>query len=348
MNLLQKIKILSQLGLIMRKVGAGESWPGFEIGISEDAFNDLVELTKRAKIYNGWFIEAEVKNAFTGIGEWLTEENLSNWVDAYTLNGGKPKSIALIMAGNIPLVGFHDFLAVFLSGNKSVIKLSSDDKHLFPALIHILSLFDPTIKEWAEIKENKLEGFDGVIATGSDNSANYFHSYFGKYPNVIRKNRTSIAVLNGKETKEDLVALGHDVFKYFGLGCRNVSQVWMPQDFDINILFEAFYEFKEIANHNKYANNYDYNRAVYLMNLEDMLDNGFLLLKEDKKLNSPLGMLHYVRYIKSAEVTEFIQAHEDKIQVVVGHDYVPFGKSQNPSLSDFADGVDTLSFLSSL
>tara|TARA_B110000037_G_scaffold82340_1_gene98037 strand:+ start:15789 stop:16835 length:1047 start_codon:yes stop_codon:yes gene_type:complete len=348
MNLLQKIKILSQLGEIIRSIGSGEPWPGFEIGIIEDEYNDLIDLTKRAKIYNGWFTEVEVKNAFVGIGGWLTEDELSNWVDGYALNEGKPKSIALIMAGNIPLVGFHDFLAVFLSGNKSVIKLSSDDKHLFPALVQILSLFDPTINEWVEIKEHKLEAFDGVIATGSDNSANYFHSYFGKYPNVIRKNRTSIAVLNGQESKADLVALGHDIFKFFGLGCRNVSQVWLPPDFNIDLLFEALYEFKEIANHNKYANNYDYNRAVYLMNLEDMLDNGFLLLKEDKKLNSPLGMLHYVRYNDTSEVNEFIAEHEAKIQVVVGEGYVPFGKAQNPSLNDFADGVDTLSFLSSL
>jgi hypothetical protein len=348
MNLLQKIKILSQLGEIMRSIGSGKTWPGFEIGISEDEYKDLIDLIKRTKVYNGWFTEAEVKNAFAGIGSWLTEDALSNWVNGYPLNEGKPKSIALIMAGNIPLVGFHDFLAVFLSGNKAVIKLSSDDKHLFPALIEILSLFDPTISDWVEIKEHKLEGFDGVIATGSDNSANYFHSYFGKYPNVIRKNRTSIAVLKGDETKEDLVALGRDIFQFFGLGCRNVSQVWVPQEFDINLLFDALYEFKEIANHNKYANNYDYNRAVYLMNLEEMLDNGFLLLKEDKKLNSPLGMLHYVRYNDLNEVNAFIAEHESKIQAVVGAGHIPFGEAQNPSLSDFADGVDTLSFLTSL
>ncbi len=348
MNLLQKIRILSQLGEIMQAIGTGQAWPGFKIGINEDEYNELVELTKRARIYNGWFTEAEVKNAFAGIGGWLNETDLTNWVEGYSLNEGKPKSIALIMAGNIPLVGFHDFLAVFLSGNKAVIKLSSDDKHLFPALIHVLSLFDPTIKDWVEIKDTRLEGFDGVIATGSDNSANYFHSYFGKYPHVIRKNRTSLAVLNGQESKEELIELGKDIFTYFGLGCRNVSQVWIPKDFEINRLFDAFFQFSDIVNHNKYANNYDYNKAVYLMNLQEMLDNGFLLLKEDRELNSPLGMLHYVRYENIDEVTGFIKENEDKIQAVVGHDYIPFGKAQNPTLTDFADGVDTLSFLTSL
>ncbi|MFT5820218.1 MAG: hypothetical protein ACI8ZM_001457 [Crocinitomix sp.] len=348
MNLLQKIKILSRLGEIMKAIGAQQEWPGFDIGINENEYNDLVELTKRVKIYNGWFIETEVRNSFTGIGGWLNEKDLTNWVEGYAINEGKPKSIALIMAGNIPLVGFHDFLAVFLSGNKSVIKLSSDDKHLFPAIIHILSLFDPTITEWVEIKEYKLEGFDGVIATGSDNSANYFHSYFGKYPHVIRKNRTSIAVLNGKETKEELIQLGHDIFTYFGLGCRNVSQVWIPQDFEVNRLYDAFFQFNDIVNHNKYANNYDYNKAVYLMNLQEMLDNGFLLLKEDQQLNSPLGMLHYARYNDVNEVKEFITENKEKIQVVVGQDYVPFGKAQNPDLNDFADGVNTLSFLTTL
>jgi hypothetical protein len=348
MKLLQKIKILSRLGDIMCAVGSKQKWSGFSLGINEAEYNDLVELTQRVRIYNGWFTETEVLNSFSGIGSWLNEIELGNWVEGYAINEGKPKSIALIMAGNIPLVGFHDFLAVFLSGNKAVIKLSSDDKHLLPAIIHVLSLFDPNIKNWVEIKENKLEGFDGVIATGSDNSANYFHSYFGKYPHVIRKNRTSIAVLTGNETKEDLIQLGHDIFTYFGLGCRNVSQVWIPKDFDINRLFDGFFQFSEIVNHHKYANNYDYNKAVYLMNLQEMLDNGFLLLKEDQQLNSPLGMLHYARYSDVSEVNDFIAENKEKIQVVVGHNRVPFGKAQNPALNDFADGVDTLSFLTSL
>lgn len=285
-----------------------------------------------------------VKRSFAGISSWLDEEKLLDWLDAYPLPVKSPKTVALIMAGNIPLVGFHDFLAVFLSGHKALIKLSSDDKHLLPALIKIISLFDPSIYEVVEIKDFKLANFDAVIATGSDNSANYFLSYFGKYPHLIRKNRTSVALLTGRETKEELVNLGSDVFTYFGLGCRNVSQIWFPAEFDINLLFEAFYEYKEIINHNKYANNYDYNKAVYLLNLENLLDNGFLLVKEDNKLNSPLGMLHVMRYQSLNEFRMYVAENHEKIQVVVGKNYLPFGQSQLPGLTDYADGVDTLDF----
>lgn len=348
MNVSEKIKLLERLGHILQLVGSEKSWPGFELGINKEEYDELVELTYRVHIYNGWFTPVAVKEAFLGIAAWLTEEKLQQWVEKYNLNEGKPKRVALIMAGNIPLVGFHDFLAVFLSGHKAIVKLSSDDKHLFPALLSILKLFNQEIVDWVEIKEQKLEHFDAVIATGSDNSATYFHSYFGRYPNIIRKNRTSIAVLTGEETKAELTELGKDVFNYFGLGCRNVSQIVMPKDFDLDRVFEAFYPFNPIVNHNKYANNYDYNRAVYLMNLEEILDNGFLLLKEDQKLNSPLGMLHYWRYENKGEVDQFIAAHEDRIQAVIGTNYIPFGKSQSPQLEDYADGVDTLAFLSGL
>ena len=348
MILLQKIKILSNLGEIMRLIGSDQDWPGFSIGINQGEYDDLKALTDKVHIYNGWFTPEAVKEAFKGVGSWLTEDSLKSWTDNYSVNEGNPKNVAVIMAGNVPLVGFHDFISVFLSGNKTIAKPSSDDKHLFPALVNILALFDPEIWNWVEIKENKLENFDAVIATGSDNSANYFHSYFGKYPHIIRKNRTSIAVLNGDETKEELVELGKDVFTYFGLGCRNVSQVWVPQDFDLDRIFDAFYQYNNVINHNKYANNYDYNKAVYLMNLEELLDNGFLLLKEDRQLNSPLGMLHFNRYSDPSDVQAFISDMNEEIQAVVGRNYVPFGKAQYPKVNDYADGVDTMKFLTEL
>ena len=348
MILFQKVKILSNLGNILESISKDEKWPGTKIGINEQEYLDLVELVNTVHIYNGWFTPQAVKRSFAGISSWLDEEKLLDWLDAYPLPVKSTKTVALIMAGNIPLVGFHDFLAVFLSGHKSLIKLSSDDKHLLPALIKIISLFDPSIYESVDIKDFKLANFDAVIATGSDNSANYFQTYFGKYPHLIRKNRTSVALLTGRETNEELVALGSDVFTYFGLGCRNVSQIWLPIDFDINRLFEAFYEYKEVINHNKYANNYDYNKAVYLLNLENLLDNGFLLVKEDEKLNSPLGMLHVKRYESLNEFRVFVKEHEARIQVIVGKNHLPFGQSQTPSLTDYADGVDTLDFLSKL
>ena len=348
MNLLQKIKILSKLGEILGAVGKNESWPGYQIGVNESEYESLVELTNRVHIYNGWFTPEAVKTAFLGISTWLNEEDLQKWISSYPIREYQPKTVALIMAGNIPLVGFHDFIAVFLSGNKSLVKLSSDDKHLFPTIAQLLAKFDPEFDEWLEIKDFKLNGFDAVIATGSDNSANYFLSYFGKYPHIIRQNRTSIAVLDGSESKEELEALGEDIFTFFGLGCRNVSQVWLPEGFELNRLFDALYKFNGVVNHNKYANNYDYNKAIFLLNLEQLLDNGFILLKEDEKLTSPLGMLHYKYYSNKMDVENFIATNQSKIQVIIGHGYLPFGSAQQPGLSDFADGIDTLSFLTSL
>lgn len=348
MKLEERINVLTKLGRIMNDIGLERPWKGFELGVNKEEYEQLVELVNRVKIYNGWFTPAAVRTAFKGISSWLNEKDLLAWIKEYPIPPKQPKTVAIIMAGNIPLVGFHDFLSVFMAGHKAQVKLSSDDRHLFPALVAIMRLFQPKIDEWVDVKEHKLESFDAVIATGSDNSANYFETYFGKYPHIIRKNRTSIAVIEGDESKEDLEALGEDVFTFYGLGCRNVSQVWVPEDFDVNRIFDAFFKFGDIANHNKYANNYDYNKAVYLLNLEDLLDNGFILFKEDKKLNSPLGMLHIARYSAKDEVENYIFEHRNKIQAVVGKNYVPFGKAQQPTLDDFADGVNTLDFVTKL
>ena len=308
----------------------------------------MVELTQTVRHHNGWFTEEAVKSSFLGISKWLNVDTLQHWISNYKLSENKSKSVALIMAGNIPLVGFHDFIAVFLSGNKAMIKLSSNDDKLLPALVNIMSLFNPEMNKWVEFAQSKLSNFDAVIATGSDNSSTYFQSYFGKYPHIIRKNRKSVAVLKGDETKEEIAELAKDIFTYYGLGCRNVSLVWIPEDFNLDRLFEAFYDYHDIINHNKYANNYDYNKAVYLMNLEEILDNGFLLVKEAKDLNSPLGMLHVARYTNSSQVHQFLLENATSIQVVVGKEFTSFGEAQQPKIDDYADQVDTLKFLTEL
>jgi hypothetical protein len=348
MILNEKIKLLSKLGGILDSLAEGKPWPGFQIGLSKSEYEEFDALMNRVQHHNGWFTKEAVKTAFKGIASWLTEENLTHWVNQYSFKVTSPKRVAIVMAGNIPLVGFHDFLSVFLSGHKAIIKLSSSDQHLMRAILHYLKIMDARIEEYVEIREQFLGEFDAVIATGSDNSATYFESYFGKHPHIIRRNRTSVAVIDGSETKEELTELGKDIFTYFGLGCRNVSQLWIPTDFDLNRFFEAIYSFNPIINHNKYANNYDYNKAVYLMNKANLLDNGFLLLKEDFALNSPPGMLHYVRYQDSIDAEHFLQENKDKIQVIVGKNYIPFGMSQNPGLTDYADGVDTMRFLEAL
>lgn len=348
MTLAEKNNILFRLGKILHALGKNEAWPGYNLGINQEEYENLNELIERVHIYNGWFKEIEVRRALSGIASWLTKERLESWQSRYPIKEGNAKRVAIIMAGNIPLVGFHDFISVFLSGNKALVKLSSEDRHLFPALIKVMSLFHDRIEDEVDIYDEKLEDFDAVIATGSDNSSRYFESYFGKYPNIIRKNRTSLALLSGDESKDELFALGHDIFDFYGLGCRNVSQIWIPEDFEINQFFESIYGHNEIINHNKYANNYDYNKAVYLMNKETLLDNGFLLLKEDSSLNSPLAVLHYQRYKCIDQFEDFISKQEDQIQCVVGKGYLPFGSAQKPSIDDYADGVDTMEFLTGL
>ncbi|MBD3638788.1 MAG: acyl-CoA reductase [Crocinitomicaceae bacterium] len=348
MTLKEKNNILLRLGIILQHIGEKSSWPGYEIGINESEYQNLEELVQKVHIYNGWFKDEQVRKSLQGIASWLTEESLNNWQSQYSLKDHSDKKVAIIMAGNIPLVGFHDFISVFLSGHKAIVKMSSEDKHLFPAILNIMALFDERIWERVELIEEAIRDFDAVIATGSDNSARYFETYFGKYPSIIRKNRTSIAVLTGKESKEDFYALGKDIFDYFGLGCRNVSQIWIPKDFNLNLFFEGIYEHNEIIHHNKYANNYDYNKAVFLMNQETLLDNGFILLKEERSLYSPLAVLHYQRYNDKSEVEQFIKDHADQIQVVVGAGYLPFGQTQLPRLMDYADGVDTMAFLTEL
>lgn len=348
MKLEERVKILSRLGKIMSSLGKNEPWSGYDLGVNEEEYNRLQELMNRVHIYNGWFTPDSVRSSLNGISAWLTEPELMNWVSSYPMKEQNPRKIGIIMAGNIPLVGFHDFVAVFMSGNKALVKLSSDDQHLFPAFVHVMKLFQPEIDQWITFAEGPMREFDAVIATGSDNSSNYFQSYFAAYPNIIRKNRTSVAVIRGNESEKTLKELGNDIFTYFGLGCRNVTHLLIPADYDLDIFFKAIYDFNPIINHNKYANNYDYNKAVYLMNKENLLDNGFLLLKDDERLQSPLGMLFYSRYQTEQEVQEYLTLHKDKIQAIIGEDYIPFGAAQCPGLKDYADGVDTMNFLLNL
>ena len=338
------ISAFDKLGKVMFTIGNGSVWSGYELGVTQNEYERLQALVKRQFHLNGWYTESAVLHVFRGWGEQLTIENLSEFSANYSF-ASQPKKVGVIMAGNIPLVGFHDFLCVLLSGNTIVIKLSSDDKTLMPALIAILKNFLPEMEERISVSEAKLGEVDAIIATGSGNSMRYFESYFGHLPHLFRKNRTSVAVLTGNETKEELEALGNDIFTHYGLGCRNVSHLILHKDFEINRFFAAIIKQADVVNLHKYANNYDYNKAIYLMNLEQILDNGFVLLKESEELFSPLAMLFYHRYEAFFEVESYLEKHKEDIQVVVGHGYLPFGNAQCPTLTDFADGVDTMSWL---
>ncbi|MES2587406.1 MAG: acyl-CoA reductase [Bacteroidota bacterium] len=337
----------SLLAPIFELLGENKHWSGFQLGISENEFEELNAVIQKQFYLNGWFTEENVRKTFKAWSGLLRQEKLKSYTENYSFSEN-PKRIGIIMAGNIPLVGFHDFLSVLLSGHKVVIKLSSDDKTLLPTIIKLLLNFNPGLKESITISEYKLAEIDAIIATGSNNSMNYFEQYFGKYPHIFRKNRTSVAVINGNESKEELALLGEDIFTYFGLGCRNVSQVFLPKDFKLDNLIEAIFPHSDVVNHHKYTNNYDYNKAIHLMGQQQILDNGFVLFKESEELFSPLAMLFYHHYENQAELDEFITKNQDNIQAIVGHNYIPFGQAQKPELNDFADGVDTMEWLSKL
>jgi len=308
-------------------------------------------LYQLAQVKNPWFTEANINLAFDGICRLLDSEVMLPWLENYPLSD-KPKNIGLVMAGNIPLVGFHDFLCVVLSGNNAVIKLSSQDevlpKHIFELLINI----NPGIQKQIKVVD-RLSMLDGVIATGSDNTSRYFKKYFKDIPHIIRKNRISIAVLDGSETSQDLALLGNDIFSYFGLGCRNVAKVYVPKEFDFISLLDSLESHKHIIDHNKYFNNYEYNKAIYLVNRTEHLDNGFALFTKTSALISPLAVVYYEHYENEQQLLKMIELNQAKIQCIVGNggilkSNVPIGQAQFPKVDDYADGVDTMAFLSDL
>jgi len=313
-------------------------------------FNVIVQT---AGNHNAWFKNGEVERSLASLQEMLSLTSLEKWFEQIVVSQS-PKRIGLILAGNIPLVGFHDVLSVLATGNIALIKLSSSDSVLLPALLRELVAIEPLLAERI-VYADKLKDFDAIIATGSNNTSRYFEYYFGKVPNIIRKNRNSVAVLDGNETKEEILALGHDIFDYFGLGCRNVSKVYLPEGYEIRNFFEPLEPFHTIINHFKYNNNYDYNKSIYLVNSIAHFDNGFVLLKEDEGLSSPLAVLYFEYYKDLGQLNAKLSAMQSDIQCVVSHadlqlesEPVNFGQSQHPGLWDYADNIDTIAFLRNL
>ena len=304
---------------------------------------------ERAGIENGWFIPGFVDTAVKNIAlSFLQKEQLEKWVDAYQLpaENTAPRTIGIIMAGNIPLVGFHDFLCVFISGHKAVIKPSSKDQVLIKHLVEKMAEWDHQVSNLVEFSE-MLKGCDAYIATGSNNSSRYFDYYFAKYPHIIRRNRTSVAVLTGNETKQELEKLADDVYLYFGLGCRNVTKLYVPEGYDFVPLLEAFKKYNYLTDQHKYKNNYDYNLALHLLNKKYYMTNGSILLIEDTAIFSPISQLNYEFYSGNDDLSAKLPAAQD-LQCIAGKGFTPFGEGQCPSISDYADGVDTLKFLVSL
>jgi hypothetical protein len=321
----------------------------------KDPQNDgyLQELAIRANRKNNWFTPVNTLESLRAIAtRFLTEENLTAWLSQYP-EIKTPQKIGVIMAGNIPAVGFHDVLCVLISGHILLAKPSSDDPVLIPALLEKLVEIEPAFSDTIFFVE-RLSDSDAYIATGSDNTARYFHYYFSKKPNIIRKNRTSLAVLSGNESEEQLHALGKDILQYFGLGCRNVSKLFVPVGYDFTKFFESIQSFDQLyLNHHKYFNNYEYNKSILLVNRTPHYDNGFLMLTESKATVSPISVVHYETYDSIDTLKEFLSENAEKIQCVVGDEKIitgaiNFGHTQEPTLLDYADSVDTMDFLTTL
>jgi hypothetical protein len=316
-------------------------------------YSELSDAILQAKMMNQWFTNESIEHVLQFWSTCLRKEVMENWLEPYVpqLKIFTPgRNVAVIMAGNIPLVGFHDFLSVLISGNRFTGRLSSDDTELLPALARILIHFN---SQWADrimFTKERLTGFDAVIATGSNNSSNYFNYYFSRVPHIIRRNRNGIAILTGDENEQELSGLADDVFLFFGLGCRNVSKLYLPLGYKFEPLLKAFQHYTNFSLHHKWMNNHDYYRSVFLLNQIPVIDNGFVILTGNQAIASPPAVLYYEYYTNVNDLLERLSLQRDEIQVIVckketpGHSCLP-GNAQKPGLSDYADGIDTMQFL---
>lgn len=324
-----------------------------ELANTEHNFTDLQKKLhfgiQKSKASNAWFTDEHIIFSLQSWADILTINQLKEWLKPYLIHEINPKKVAIIMAGNIPLVGFHDFLSVLICGHSVLVKQSSNDQHILPVIVDLLTEFNSEFKNNITITSNKLTDFDAVIATGSNNTARYFEYYFRNKPSIIRKNRNSVAVLTGNETSAELALLSEDIFRYFGLGCRNVSKIFIPKNYNFDLFFNAIFQWNDIINHHKYANNYDYNKAVYLMSEYHILDNGFFMLKEDEAYASPISVAFYEYYDSLTELNKKLSQESEQIQCTVSSNItvpgIPFGSTQQPQLWNYADNVDSVDFL---
>ena len=345
-----RISAFAQLGKILGQ--AAEIYVSADTDF-KDQYPELYESLMTANQQNAWFTPATIAFALKAWKETLNEESIRNWINKYEIGtqNTDPKEVAVIMAGNIPIVGFHDFLCVLMSGNYFVGKLSSDDKILLPALADVLIKIEPSFRQMIQFTQDTIKDFDAIIATGSNNTARYFEYYFSKYPHIIRKNRNGVAVLSGNESDDALIRLGSDICSYFGLGCRNVSKVFIPAGFDPKKLFSAIESYKIVLNdHFKYMNNHSYHRSIYLLNKTPHLDNDVFILTESEQYFSPIPVLFYQFYENLESLKEKLLQDDELIQCIAtdaftGEKTVPLGCTQSPALSNYADGIDTMKFL---
>lgn len=349
MNLNKRIEAFAQLGKFLKQFSSLEFEKNEGVLHNDLFFDSFANTISQAQHKNGWFLPEQVVFAIAQWAAALEQNNLEKWLNNYQITTSESKIVGIVMAGNIPLVGFHDLLCVLLAGHHAQIKMPSNSDQLLIVICDYLKTVYYGFKEAITFTNAKLTNFDAVIATGSNNTARYFEYYFKNKPNIIRKNRNSVALLTGKESAEELESLGDDIFRYYGLGCRSVSKLYVPKNYDFDTFFQAMYAYKDILKHEKFVNNYDYNKAVYLMSNFKLLDNGFLILKEDTSFSSPIATLFYETYENLEQLKAKLNAEADKLQCVVNlpnnTKHVDFGKTQQPHLQDYADGIDTIDFL---
>ena len=337
-SLERRIRAFAVLGKVMRDAAAG---------IRESRTITFFDLIFSLETINPWFTPENVRRALRAIGENLNEENLRRWLERYPDLSlmDEPATVGVVMAGNIPLVGFHDLLCVLITGNRLIARLSSKDEPLMRAVTETLISHEPAMREFVSLTTENLSGFEKVIATGSDNTARYFEYYFRDYPSIIRKNRNSVAVVDGTETDEELRLLGDDIFAFFGLGCRSVSKLYLHEGYDLVTMTAQWQRYEKLRRHYKYAVNYDHNKAVMLVNRQQFTDTGFILLRHDTSLAPPMAVVNYEFYPSVDWLKKELESGRSAVQCVTGHGYVPFGKAQQPELWDYADDVDTIQFL---
>lgn len=341
MNLKDRIYAFSELGLLIDEHLHKSENPEFIASIN------------KAYRKNSWFIPEFIRESLFGISKFLTKESLEKWMSKYEICNSS-KVVGIVMAGNIPLVGFHDFLSVLITGHKAKIKLSDKDDVLLPFICEKLIEIEPEFRHQIEFSYGILNDFEAIIATGSNNSSRYFEYYFKKVPHIIRKNRTSVAVFDGSETPVEKEAFINDLLLYFGMGCRNVSKIYIPEEYDICDLYKYIEPWEKLKNHNKFFNNYEYNRSIFLVNRIEHFDNGFLIFKEDNSIFSPISVLYFERFKDLNSVKEILEKSKENIQCIVSKRNifykfpVQFGDAQKPELTDYSDEIDTINFLINL
>ena len=339
---------LVQFGKFLRSFLDSDSWPGFQSGVDQREFDNFKSSTEKAESNNAWFSRKMIRLSMESWAKNLSEDNIDKWMSKYDVPSSINKNVLIICAGNLPLVGFHDIVCCILLNINTQVKLSKNDNVLIPAILNVLYLFDSELQDRIKICNEKPDNYNYVIATGSNNSNRYFEYYFGKFPHIFRRNRTSIAVVHSEISDDQLKSLSHDMLQYYGLGCRSVTKLYLPEKFSLDRIYNSVFNYKDLINHNKYMNNYDYNRSIFLMGKKLFFDNGFLILKEDKSLFSPISVINF-EYYSSMEILEKeLNVLSNEIQCMVGEGGIPFGTAQKPELWDYADGVDTIDFLTKI